>query len=111
MKKARVGIFVKHQADARITANELVRHLGDKVVILDSDPTHDIPLPDDLICVLVLGGDGTFLSAARCIGARKIPLLGVKFGEVGFLAITLEDQSRSCPCRSTRTGQEAVRRA
>jgi NAD+ kinase len=91
MRKERIGIFVKHQADARNTANELVRHLGDKAVILDSDPTQDVPLPDDLICVLVLGGDGTFLSAARRIGTREIPLLGVKFGEVGFLAITLED--------------------
>jgi NAD+ kinase len=91
MKKERIGIFVKHQADARNTANELVRRLGDRVMILDSDPAHDMALPDDLICVLVLGGDGTFLSAARCIGTREIPLLGVKFGEVGFLAITLED--------------------
>jgi NAD+ kinase len=47
--------------------------------------------PNDLYCVLVLGGDGTFLSAVRWIGDAPIPVLGVKFGEVGFLAEISED--------------------
>ena len=45
----------------------------------------------DLYCVFALGGDGTFLSAVRWIGDQKIPLLGVKFGELGFLAETDEN--------------------
>ena len=36
----------------------------------------------------MLGGDGTFLSAVRWIGDLDIPVLGVKFGEIGFLAET-----------------------
>ncbi len=47
--------------------------------------------PPDLMCVFVLGGDGTFLSAVRWIADRDIPIIGVKFGEVGFLAETAED--------------------
>ena len=47
--------------------------------------------PNDLFCVLVLGGDGTFLSAVRWIGDAPIPVLGIKFGEVGFLAEISED--------------------
>ena len=47
--------------------------------------------PADLLCVFVLGGDGTFLSAVRWIGDRDVPIIGVKFGEVGFLAETAED--------------------
>ncbi len=39
----------------------------------------------------MLGGDGTFLSAVRWIGNQTIPILGFKFGEVGFLAETAED--------------------
>jgi NAD+ kinase len=48
--------------------------------------------PADLFCILVLGGDGTFLSAVRWIGDQPIPILGVKFGEVGFLAEITEDR-------------------
>jgi len=41
-----------------------------------------------LSCLFVLGGDGTFLSAVRWIGDLNIPVLGIKFGKVGFLAET-----------------------
>ncbi|WP_246804093.1 NAD(+)/NADH kinase [Desulfosarcina cetonica] len=48
--------------------------------------------PASLFCVFVLGGDGTFLSAVRWIGDQQTPIIGVKFGEVGFLAETTEDR-------------------
>lgn len=42
-------------------------------------------LADDIDVMLVLGGDGTMLLAARLIDGRRIPIVGVNLGGLGFL--------------------------
>ncbi|MCX4333276.1 MAG: NAD(+)/NADH kinase [Bacteroidales bacterium] len=43
-------------------------------------------IADDTDFLLSIGGDGTFLSAAKLVGDRGIPVLGVNLGRLGFLS-------------------------
>lgn len=46
-------------------------------------PIEKLPIQSDMI--IALGGDGTLLAAARAVGKRRIPILGVNLGRLGFL--------------------------
>lgn len=46
----------------------------------------------DMDFLLVLGGDGTFLSCARSVKDQDTPILGIHLGDLGFLAkVTVDD--------------------
>jgi len=49
----------------------------------------DLPTTDVLF---VLGGDGTFLRAARAVAEVDVPLLGVNLGKIGFLSKVEADE-------------------
>ena len=99
MKK--IGLFVKQDPEAAQKADALERWLRERqidVIRQESTPPGRKYIqrtgpdaPADLFCIFVLGGDGTFLSAVRWIGDQKIPILGVKFGDLGFLAETVAE--------------------
>ena len=42
--------------------------------------------------VIVMGGDGTMLTAARALGIHQLPLVGVNQGRLGFLTDVSHDQ-------------------
>lgn len=60
--------------------------------IVDCQDEDQIPegfvkeIPDDTYCMIVLGGDGTVLQAARDVKNKKIPMVGVNLGTLGYLA-------------------------
>ena len=48
----------------------------------------------DADAILVLGGDGTLLAVARKLAGRQIPVMGINFGRLGFLADFTPQQCR-----------------
>lgn len=102
MKK--VAIVAKvHDPRCQGVASELIEWLAAQGVepLVDTHLAHHLLYPKgiDISCfpdladlVVVLGGDGTLISAARLIGGRQIPILGVNLGSLGFLTeITLDE--------------------
>ncbi len=66
--------------------------------LMPPSPTREVAEKQALVSraglVLVLGGDGTLLSMADCIAqaGRRVPILGVNFGSLGFLTeVTLPE--------------------
>ncbi|MFO7839632.1 MAG: NAD(+)/NADH kinase [Desulfosalsimonadaceae bacterium] len=100
----RIGLYVKKDDKALRKADEFEKWLlvkGIDVVRRETFPLeyreNEAPeakneAPAEMDCVFVLGGDGTFLSASRWIGDSAVPLIGVKFGDIGFLAETAEEE-------------------
>ncbi len=56
---------------------------------------HTAAIPEGTKFMISLGGDGTFLDAARFVRDRGIPLLGINMGRLGFLAYISEDEALS----------------
>lgn len=62
-------------------AARLIRRAGHKAII-DGDPAN---LAREVDLLLVFGGDGTMLRAAREIAGSSTPMLGINIGGLGFL--------------------------
>lgn len=53
--------------------------------------THN-DLSKDVECLISLGGDGTILDSVTLVRDKKIPIMGINFGRLGFLASISKDE-------------------
>lgn len=92
MKKIGIALRPNHPYGKK-TLDDLVMWLEKKgkEVLLVGPPTKG-SRPPAIDLLIVLGGDGTFLSAARRIAGEDIPVLGVNLGSLGFLTEVILDE-------------------
>lgn len=100
----RIGVVVKpHQRDALQTLCSLTIWLSERKIKLVGGPeierdriehetgcaidsVNEDALADSVDLILVLGGDGTMIATARMIGDVEVPVMGVNYGGLGYLA-------------------------
>ena len=94
----KIGVVAKNDAAALAAAKDLMTWLTAKgltVYLAQSKPATEasdcgrteekLDIPADVDLLVVLGGDGTLLYAARTLGRNGVPILGVNMGGLGFM--------------------------
>jgi len=64
-------------------------------VIAEPSFNSDEEIQENADLIVVLGGDGTLISAVRIIGDKETPVLGINLGRLGFLTETTADDAVS----------------
>jgi len=100
----RIGILVKAKApDTIALLKELLPWLRARgkdplldpsiaALVGETAPSHRKDLAALADMLVVLGGDGTMLAAARLVEDRPIPILGINAGGLGFLTAVTRDE-------------------
>jgi len=77
---------------AELTKLESILAKSAEIITVDQDETFDFRSATDVDFVVVLGGDGSILSAARRMGLQQLPVIGINLGRLGFLAALSKDE-------------------
>lgn len=84
-----IGCLVEWLARRAVTLvvePELAGHAADAKTgcAIESLPREKLAANVDLL--IVLGGDGTMIASTRMLGDREVPVLGINYGTLGYLA-------------------------
>jgi NAD+ kinase len=78
-----------HARDVKVVCDS---ETGDCIGAVAGKTLHREDLPGCSDLLIVLGGDGTLLSAARLAASQKVPILPVNLGGLGFLTTVSLDE-------------------
>lgn len=79
--------FTKHNIEVLVYKPLPERyHLPKEITDTISTFLYSTDLDESIDCLITLGGDGTVLDAVTLVKDKGIPILGVNFGRLGFLA-------------------------
>src|SRR5205823_1728981 len=99
-----IGVIVKpHQPDALETLCALTTWMNERGITFVGLPeiereqiehntgcqiqiVAETEMPERIDLMLVLGGDGTMIATARMLSDKQVPVIGVNYGGLGYLA-------------------------
>ncbi len=80
-------IYTNRHKDRELATTKRICHFlqlkGKRVTVMAEDGSGAVP--GDADCMIVLGGDGTVLQAARLTKMQRIPIIGVNLGTLGYM--------------------------
>ena len=76
--------------DYKVTnkVKKLLEDVGKCCILCEKDVNKRIvreAIPENIDCAIVIGGDGSFIEAARALTGHDIPILGINMGTLGYL--------------------------
>ncbi len=98
-KKVKQVIIIFRDSQIQPTSKEVTEWLKKKGIqarVFSQNHLTDKVLKKNADFILVLGGDGTYLSAVRWTQNTSIPILGVNMGSLGFLTVHLKEKLYEC---------------
>jgi NAD+ kinase len=105
-------VFHDGRADTSAVADELaawLRAAGHEVRAASGDSVPDDCFGAGLDLAISLGGDGNILRAVALVAAHDVPILGVNFGQLGYLTVVEPSEARTA-IADTLAGRHQIER-